>query len=82
MADREEDMCAKVAMRSFDCDIVEESGDYPKVVLSAEIALLRMGGVCFASLGALKAGILDAVAEAMVLETPNAARQEGGDGEA
>jgi hypothetical protein len=69
-------------MRSFDCDIVEESGDYPKVVLSAEITLLRMGSVCFAGLGALKARILDAVAEAMVLETPDAARKEGGGGEA
>lgn len=82
MADREEDVRAKAAMRSFDCDIVEEGGNYPKVVLSAEIALLRMGGVRFAGLGALRARILDAVAEAIVLETPNAARQEGGDGEA
>ena len=82
MADREEDVCAKAAMRSFDCDIVEEAGGHPKIVLSAEIVLLRMGGVRFAGLGALKARILDAVAEAMVLETPDTARKDGGDGEA
>lgn len=68
MADREEDMCAKAAMRSFDCDIVEEGGSFPKVVLSAEIMLLRVGGVCFADLGALKARVLEAVKKAVTME--------------